>query len=93
VFLRRLLLLVLLGAICAIRLSSLDRPLDRDEGEYAYAGQLMLAGIPPYKLAYNMKLPGTYAIYALAFAVFGESAQAVHLDSWWRSGDDRFWLP
>jgi hypothetical protein len=39
----------------------------------------MLAGIPPYKLAYNMKLPGTYAIYALAFAVFGESAQAVHL--------------
>ena len=39
----------------------------------------MLAGIPPYKLAYNMKLPGTYAVYALAFAAFGESARAVHL--------------
>jgi hypothetical protein len=39
----------------------------------------MLAGIPPYKLAYNMKLPGTYVAYAAAFAVFGESVQAVHL--------------
>jgi hypothetical protein len=39
-------------------------PLERDEGEYAYAGQLMLQGVPPYKLAYNMKLPGTYAAYA-----------------------------
>jgi len=25
--------------------------LERDEGEYAYAGQLMLQGIPPSKLA------------------------------------------
>ncbi len=74
-----LLLVLLLGAVCAIRLRLLDRPLDRDEGEYAYAGQLMLAGIPPYKLAYNMKLPGTYAVYAAAFAVFGESIQAVRL--------------
>ena len=72
-------LLLLLGAVCVIRLRLLDRPLDRDEGEYAYGGQLMLAGIPPYKLAYNMKLPGTYAAYAAAFAVFGESIQAVHL--------------
>ena len=33
-------------------------PLERDEGEYAYAGQLILQGIPPrYKLAYNMKFP------------------------------------
>src|ERR1700682_2830186 len=78
-FWRRILFLLVLGAVCAIRLRLLDRPLDRDEGEYAYAGQLMLAGIPPYKLAYNMKLPGTYAAYAAAFAVFGESVQAVHM--------------
>src|SRR5947209_7475498 len=76
---RVLLLLLLLGAVSAIRLRSLDMPLDRDEGEYAYAGQLMLAGIPPYQLAYNMKLPGTYAAYAAVFAVFGESVEAVHL--------------
>ena len=41
-----------------IRIRFLAIPLERDEGEYAYAGQLMLQGIPPYRLAYNMKFPG-----------------------------------
>lgn len=54
-------------------------PLERDEGEYAYAGQLLLQGIPPYKLAYNMKLPGIYAAYAAALAVFGESPAGIHI--------------
>jgi 4-amino-4-deoxy-L-arabinose transferase-like glycosyltransferase len=54
-------------------------PLERDEGEYAYAGQLILQGIPPYQLAYNMKLPGTYAAYAAILAVFGETARGIHL--------------
>jgi hypothetical protein len=45
-----------------VRLGLLNFPLERDEGEYAYAGQLMLQGIPPYDLACNMKFPGTYAI-------------------------------
>src|SRR5258708_4006770 len=53
--------------------------LERDEGEYAYAGQLMLQHIPPYKLAYNMKLPGTYAAYAIIMAIFGETPQGIHL--------------
>jgi len=43
-----------------VRIRLLGIPLERDEGEYAYAGQLFLQGIPPYKLAYSMKLPGTY---------------------------------
>jgi hypothetical protein len=64
---------------CAIRFHLRNIPLERDEGEYAYAGQLMLQGIPPYKLAYNMKLPGTYASYALILAVFGQTAAGVHL--------------
>lgn len=54
-------------------------PLERDEGEYAYMGQLMLEGIPPYKLAANMKLPGTYMGYAAIMAVFGESASGIRL--------------
>jgi hypothetical protein len=33
----------------------------------------MLQGIPPYRLACNMKLPGTYAAYAALMAVFGQS--------------------
>ena len=53
-------------------------PLERDEGEYAYAGQLMLKGTPPYQLAYSMKLPGTAAAYALILAVLGQTPSAVH---------------
>jgi len=40
------------------------RPLDRDEGEYAYFGQLLLEGVPPYAGAYNLKVPGIYGAYA-----------------------------
>ena len=54
-------------------------PLERDEGEYAYAGQLMLHGIPPYTLIYSMKLPGTFAAYAAILLVFGQTAKGVHL--------------
>src|SRR2546425_1241882 len=63
----------------AIRVRLRAMPLERDEGEYAYAGQLILQGVPPYKLAYNMKLPGTYAAYALLMAVFGQSASGIHV--------------
>jgi hypothetical protein len=62
---------------CAIRLHLRNIPLERDEGEYAYAGQLMLQGLPPYKLAYNMKLPGTYAAYALIMSVFGQTTEGI----------------
>jgi len=54
-------------------------PLERDEGEYAYAGQLILQGIAPYKLSYSMKLPGTFAAYALITAVFGQTPSGIHL--------------
>ena len=49
---------IVFGVTVAIRIRLLGIPLERDEGEYAYAGQLILQGIPPYKLAYNMKFPG-----------------------------------
>jgi hypothetical protein len=61
-----------------VRVRSLQIPLERDEGEYAYAGQLLLEGIPPYKLAYNMKLPGTYAGYAAIMAMFGQTTSGIH---------------
>jgi 4-amino-4-deoxy-L-arabinose transferase-like glycosyltransferase len=72
-----ILLVILL--IAGIRWRLRDFPLERDEGEYAYAGQLILEGIPPYALAYNMKLPGTYAAYALVMAVFGQTPAGIHL--------------
>src|SRR3954453_9899351 len=72
-------LVVILGFAAFVRFRLLEMPLERDEGEYAYAGQLMLQGIPPYKLAYNMKLPGTYAAYAAGMALFGQTIRGVHL--------------
>jgi 4-amino-4-deoxy-L-arabinose transferase-like glycosyltransferase len=70
-------LLVVL-ATALLRIHLINAPLERDEGEYAYAGQLMLQGIPPYSLACNMKLPGTYAAYALVLAAFGQTIAAIH---------------
>lgn len=63
----------------AIRWRLADMPLERDEGEYAYAGQLILQDIPPYQLAYNMKLPGSYAAYAAILAVFGQTSRGIHI--------------
>jgi len=65
--------------VAVARLRLLNFPLERDEGEYAYAGQLMLQGVPPYQLAFNMKFPGTYAGYALIMALFGETPAGIHL--------------
>src|SRR5215468_5084160 len=70
--------IVVLTFLMLIRLRLADVPLERDEGEYAYSGQLILQGFPPYQLAYNMKFPGTYYAYALILAVFGETAWGVH---------------
>ena len=70
-------LAILLTVVVRVRLR--DMPLERDEGEYAYAGQLMLEGVPPYKEAFNMKLPGTYVAYAMSMAVFGKTSTGVHL--------------
>ncbi len=63
----------------AIRANMLQVPLERDEGEFAYMGQLMLQGIPPYQLAYNMKFPGIYVIYALIMGVFGQTIAGIHI--------------
>jgi 4-amino-4-deoxy-L-arabinose transferase-like glycosyltransferase len=65
--------------VASVRLRLLQIPLERDEGEYAYAGQLMLQGIPPYQFVFNMKFPGTYAAYAAIMAVFGETIGGIHL--------------
>jgi 4-amino-4-deoxy-L-arabinose transferase-like glycosyltransferase len=70
-------LIVAFNAIVRLRL--LDLPLERDEGEHAYAGQLLLQGIPPYKLVYSQKFPGIYAANALIEALLGQSAEAIRI--------------
>src|SRR5262245_23732436 len=77
--------LIALGAViaailffAAIRIRLADTPLERDEGEYAYAGELILHGVPPYQQAYNMKFPGTYYSYAAIMSVFGKTPAGIH---------------
>jgi hypothetical protein len=74
-------ILVAIVILCAaaVRIRLFEIPLERDEGEYAYAGQLMLHGIAPYKLVYSMKFPGIYAAYAAIMAVFGQTIIGIHL--------------
>lgn len=72
-------LFAVLALVAGARLRLLDFPLERDEGEYAYAGQLILQGIPPYQLADNMKFPGTYLAYAVIMKFFGETPAGIHL--------------
>jgi hypothetical protein len=72
-------LAVLLLVAAAIRLRMLDVPLERDEGEYAYIGALLLDRIPPYTAAYSLKTPGTPAIYALWMAAFGRTIAAIRI--------------
>ncbi|HOS48985.1 MAG TPA: glycosyltransferase family 39 protein, partial [Bacteroidia bacterium] len=73
---------VLLGLFISIvaiaRYHLLSIPLERDEGEYAYMAKLILDGHPPYTLACNMKLPGTYYMYALIMKIFGGTDIGIH---------------
>jgi hypothetical protein len=74
-----LLFAVTVAVVLFARIRLLGLPLERDEGEYAYTGQLLLHGIPPYKLAYSMKFPGTSIAYALLMSIFGDSINGIHL--------------
>jgi hypothetical protein len=77
-FLPWLTVAIVIAITAGLRFPLLDVSLERDEGEYAYAGQLMLQGIPPYLHVYNMKMPGIYAAYAIILAVFGQTHTGVH---------------
>ena len=70
--------ITLVSVTVIIRIRTLNVPIDRDVGEYAYAGQLMLQGVPPYLSAYNMKMPGIYAAYAIILACFGQTTSGIH---------------
>jgi hypothetical protein len=73
-----LLALVVTGVII-IRWCLRECPLERDEGEYAYIGRLLLKGEAPYGVAGNHKFPGAYLTYAAIMALFGQTAAGIHL--------------
>lgn len=74
-----LLVAAVMALVAAARMRLVGMPLERDEGEFAYMGQLLLQGVPPYKLAYSMKFPGIYVAYALIMSVFGQTTVGIHL--------------
>lgn len=62
-----------------VRIRLLPVPLERDEGEFAYVGQLLLKGMNPYSYAYTMKLPGVGIMYAFFMLLFGHTPAGIHL--------------
>jgi 4-amino-4-deoxy-L-arabinose transferase-like glycosyltransferase len=68
---------IVAALVLFVRLRYIDVPLERDEGEYAYAAQEILRGHIPYLHFYNMKLPGTYFGYALMFWLGGDSVVTI----------------
>lgn len=74
-----ILALLSLAVVLYVRIRLLNMPFERDEGEYAYSGQLILNGFPPYLHAYTMKLPGMAYLSALFMLCFGVSVQGMHL--------------
>jgi hypothetical protein len=68
---------ILFTILCRLRL--LGIPLERDEGEYAYVGQQLLAGIPPFVSIYHVKFPGIYVAYSIIEAIFGQTIAGIHL--------------
>src|SRR3974390_10366 len=54
--------------VAVLRWNSLDAPLVRDEGEYAYAAQILKSGLHPYQDAFLQKPPMIVYTYAAAQA-------------------------
>jgi hypothetical protein len=71
-------LALVLVSVALVRSRLAEMPLERDEGEYAYAGRMILEGYAPYEYVYSMKLPGIYVAYAGLLMVFGETPTAIH---------------
>ncbi len=56
----------LIVLFAALRWNNFDAPLTRDEGEYAYAAQLLAHGLAPYEHAFIQKPPLVFYSYWLA---------------------------
>lgn len=65
--------------VSLIRFRIANTPIERDEGEYAYIGNLILQGLEPFKYGYSMKLPGTSLMYALIMFLTEHNNRGIHL--------------
>jgi 4-amino-4-deoxy-L-arabinose transferase-like glycosyltransferase len=58
---------------------SLPVPYERDEGEYAYASDLLARGATPYRDVFVQKPPGIILLYRAVTAALGPAFESVHL--------------
>jgi len=75
-------LLILSGILLItflLRLAFIHEPLERDEGLYAYVGQVILDGGLPYRDAIDHKPPGIHYLYAAMIALAGPTVEAIRL--------------
>ncbi len=83
--------------MCLLGLPTLLYPYGRDQAMFAYVGWVWQEGGLPYRDAWDVKLPGIYAVYALLRAIAGPAewaprlldlvaflASALALDRLWR---------
>ena len=78
-WIRSALWIVLAVALVMAALPTLLYPLTRDQGIYAYIGDLMLHGGAPFRDAWELKPPAIYFAYMTAFVLFGRSELGVRL--------------
>jgi len=71
-------LFIIIAFISIIRYRLIGVFIERDEGEYAYIGNLFLNGVTPFKDGYSMKLPGTSFMYAFFMFFFGRTDTGIH---------------
>lgn len=62
-----------------IRIGFRDIPIERDEGSYAYMGQLVMKGEVPYRDFYEMKPPALYYSYGVLSALSGGDVVLMHV--------------
>lgn len=69
---------ILVAVYLALRINSLDIPLERDEGIFGYAGEVILQNGLPYKDIFEIKPPVVFYINALALSLFPSSSTGIH---------------
>jgi hypothetical protein len=75
------LLLTIFGYCVALfaAIGSLSWPLGRDQGIFAWVGEVILGGGLPYRDAWDIKGPLSYYCYALGLAAFGHNDIAIRI--------------
>jgi 4-amino-4-deoxy-L-arabinose transferase-like glycosyltransferase len=69
----------LMALTFGLRVPFWSRPLDMDEGLYAYGGWQLLKGVVPYRDLWDFKPPGAYFLNAFIFGITSPEAVNIYL--------------